>query len=154
MKENSSQMLKLLLFLLMLHSPVIAQSTWRGMRFGMTEAEVRKVYEGIGEYALYKGEDYLQDGNQLLKTMVARVRFMLTGKAETLNRIEITSTNPFAKLAAGPPAAGPSLTAIRLVSSDLAEKYGKPVTEEVECSLTAAIVVLQNTRPCTCTRRW
>ncbi len=44
-----------------------AQSTWRGLRFGMTETEVRKAYDGVfRDHEPAEGAFDLVDDNQRL----------------------------------------------------------------------------------------
>ena len=61
-----SKMSRVLLFILTLNSSLIAQNTWQGLRFGMSEQEVRKTYKGtLLKDAGGQGQaDYLRDDNQ------------------------------------------------------------------------------------------
>jgi hypothetical protein len=129
---------KVLLLLLLLNLSAFAQDTWGGLRFGMSEDEVRKAHQGSlrkmseGEVSDMYTERYqeeakskyiLEDANQTLEKTPAQLRLIFSKDQRTLLEVNVT-------------AKGNSPTVIYLLNRDLIEKYGRPVTEEGECNAT------------------
>jgi hypothetical protein len=146
----------ILLIVLAAEGVSFAQSTWKGLRFGMSETEVRKTYTG----ALRKEVTQLQetvlvdDSVELLGTALsvrASVRLSL-GKAGKLEVINIIAKNPFATEKDEASASGSSLAAIKELTSRLIDKYGKPLTEEGQCDLT--VDMLLTGKPVLCNDMW
>jgi hypothetical protein len=139
----------ILLIVLAAEGVSFAQSTWKGLRFGMSETEVRKTYTG----ALRKEVTQLQetvlvdDSVELLGTALsvrASVRLSL-GKAGKLEVINIIAKNPFATEKDEASASGSSLAAIKELTSRLIDKYGK-------CDLT--VDMLLTGKPVLCNDMW
>jgi hypothetical protein len=119
---------------------VSAQTTWNGLRFGASEADVRKEYQGVlQKKPTEDGRFILLDENQKLANQraMAALHFDKSGK---LNLIEVFLKDPFAA-ESGASATGSSFSIISVVGDHLAEKYGKPITEEGKCQLTIRDVV-------------
>ena len=82
------------------HGTVFAQATWKGLRFGMSEAEVRKTYGAtLQKEVTDQREMVLVDGAiELLGAALsvrARAEFSL-GKAGKLEVINLIVKDPFA----------------------------------------------------------
>lgn len=131
-----------------------AQTTWKGLRFGTSEPDVRKEYQGTlqkkltddGQLALWDEDQKLLD-----QRATAGLHFDKSGK---LAFIEVFLKNPFVS-APGTSAIGKSLAIITVLGENLAEKYGKPITEEGECRVTAGEVVSSAPETIfTCKKMW
>ena len=135
----------------------IAQTTWRDLRFGMTEEEVRKVYDGtvrkLSEEEVSnvyterfqeeaKSEDILEDVGQKLEGLPTRARLVFDKKSNTLRRIDLTANKPFEGRPDGSEVTGASLAAIEMLNRDLSEKYGRAVTEAGACNATRVVSAL------------
>jgi hypothetical protein len=131
-------------FLLLLISALAsAQTTWRGLRFGTDEAEVRKVYQGTlqndQELLTKYGRIVLTDRDQKLADQRATAHLYFN-KSGGLDEVELMLQEPFATEPANS-AIPKSFAFITILDQELAEKYGKPTTREGECGLTIGDVV-------------
>ncbi len=130
-----------------------AQSTWKGLRFGASEADVRKEYEGTLQKKLSDdGRLVLVDVDQKLadQRATADLHFDKNGK---LTMIELYLKDPFAA-ERRTDAIGSSFAVITVLGNSLAEKYGKPVTEEGECRLSIEDVVNNSQKIFSCNKMW
>jgi hypothetical protein len=130
-----------------------AQTTWKGLKFGMSEADVRKEYQGSLEKKLVENGAYeLFDRDQkLLKwPATAGLYFEKSGK---LSLIEVFMNDPFAA-ESGTLATGSSFAVMSVVTDGLVEKYGKWISEDGECQLTIHHVVYNPRKIFTCKKLW
>jgi hypothetical protein len=135
---------------------LFAQSTWKGLRFGMSEVEIRKTYgAALRREVNGKQEAVLVDDSvELLgATLSVRARVELfLGKAGKLEVINIIAKSPFADEKNETNAGGSSLAAIEELTRRLVSKYGKPLTEEGQCGLTAEMLLSR--KPALCNDMW
>ena len=146
---------KVLALLLLLNLSAFTQTTWRGLHFGMSEPQARKVYEGTLRQAYpadVSGAFTLIDDNQKLEGMPARASLHFNG-AKTLRGISLVVKDPFAN-ETEISAAGSSLATIDVLNDDLIEKYEKPTIKEGECALTARMISLNQRSPFSCKMMW
>jgi hypothetical protein len=146
----------ILLIVLAVEGVSFAQSTWKGLRFGMSEAEARKTYGGTLRKEVTEGQEtvLVDDSVELLGAALsvrAEVRLSL-GKAGKLEVINIIAKNPFANEKDQSSASGSSLAAVTELTSRLTDKYGKPVTEDGDCRLTAEMLLSR--KPALCNDMW
>lgn len=138
------------------HGAVLAQTTWRGLRFGMSEADVRKAYGGTLRKEVSEAQEtVLVDDNRELLGAALSVRAKVDlslGKAGKLEVINITAENPFSEQRDATSASGSSLAAITELTTRLEDKYGKPITEEGQCKLTAEMLI--GRKPLLCKAMW
>ena len=87
-------MIRLVFVSLIFTQLVAAQATWHGLRFGMTEAEVREQYQGTLQKVETEGLIFLRDSNQKLASWPAVADLGFDGKAK-LNRISVYTKDPF-----------------------------------------------------------
>jgi hypothetical protein len=133
-----------------------AQSTWKGLRFGMSEAEVRKSYTGALRKEVTEGHEtvLIDDSVELLGAALsvrAKVELSL-GKANKLEVINITAKDPFADDKDQTSASGSTEAAIEEITSKLVDKYGKPLTEDDQCNLTTRMLLTH--KPILCNAMW
>ncbi len=133
------------------------QSTWKGLRFGMSETEVRNTYGKALQKQVNEAQetDLVDDNFELLPAPLnvpARVGLSLgkSGKLEVINII--AKENPFANEKDDASASGSTLALIDEMTSRLVDRYGKPLTEEGECKLT--VEMLLNHTPVVCHAVW
>jgi hypothetical protein len=135
---------------------LFAQSTWKGLRFGMSEAEVRKTYGGTSRKEVTgRQETVLVDESVELLGAALSVRAKVDlslGQAGKLEVINIIAENPFANEKDETNASGSSLGAIEELTRRLIDKYGKPLTEEGQCKLTAEMLLSR--KPVLCNDMW
>lgn len=125
-------MSKLLLILTLLGSLASSQTTWKGLRFGMSEDEVRKTYEGPLQPSDQDGEYMgLGDTSQRLEGMPMSVHLVFSGVPKKLAWISLLVNKPFADQAGD--LASVSRVKIKMLEQHLVEKYGKPIREGKEC---------------------
>jgi len=146
----------ILLVVLVADGASFAQSTWKGLRFGMSEAEVRTTYTGVLRKEVTENQEtvLVDDSYELLGpalSVPAKVELSLgkTGKLEVIN---ITAKNPFANEKDEASASGSTLAAVNEVTQRLTDKYGKPLTEEGQCELTAEMLL--DRKPVFCNDTW
>src|ERR1035438_5325956 len=146
----------ILLIVLAVEGASLAQSTWKGLRFGMSEAEVRKTYGGtLRKEVTERQETVLVDDSVELLGAALSVRAMVDlslGKAGKLEVINIIAEKPFANEKDETSASGSSLAAIEELTRRLIDKYGKPLTEEGQCRLTAEMLLSR--KPVLCNDMW
>jgi hypothetical protein len=135
----------ILLIVLAVDGVSFAQSTWKGLRFGMSEAEVRKTYTGALHIVVNENQEtvLVDDSVELLGAALsvrASVRLSL-GKAGKLEVINIIAENPFATEKDETSAIGSSSAAISELTNRLIDKYGKPLTQEGSCNLTVDMLL-------------
>jgi len=122
----------------------------------MSEAEVRKTYGGTLREEVSKAQEtVLVDDNRELLGAALSVRAKVDlslGKAGKLQVINIIAQNPFADEKNETSASGSSLAAIVELTNRLTDKYGKPITEEGQCKLTAEM--LMSHKPVLCNTMW
>jgi hypothetical protein len=146
-------MLKIALFILMAAEIASAQTTWKGLRFGMGEVDVRKEYPASFEKKpLQNGGFALLDRGQKLagSQATAELFFDKNGKLE---QIDLSMKDPFTGEPNSSPAAGSTLAVISILTDKLVEKYGASTTQKGTCELTAADLVPPD-RVFTCDRLW
>jgi hypothetical protein len=122
----------------------------------MSEAEVRKTYTGAlrKEVTAIQETVLINDNYELLGaglSVPAKVELSL-GKAGKLEVINIIAKNPFATEKDETSASGLSLAAIQELTKRLIDKYGKPLTEEGQCNLTAEMLLTH--KPVLCNDMW
>ena len=145
-------MLKIALLILMTAEIASAQTTWKGLRFGMTEADVRKAYHASLELKRNeKGELSLLDRNQKLAGTQATAEFYF-GKSGKLEQIGLSMKDPFA--AKPDTAAGSSLAVIETLNDELVQKYGASISRKGTCDLTAEDLVNARIPIFTCESLW
>jgi hypothetical protein len=92
-------MRKIFLIAFAVHGVLFAQATWKGLRFGMPEAEVRKAYGGELHKEVSESQNViLVDNPELLPAplkMRAKVELSL-GKGDKLEVINIIAKDAFA----------------------------------------------------------
>jgi hypothetical protein len=133
--------LKIALLILMAAEVASAQTTWKGLKFGMSEADVRATYTASFEKKpLDTGGFALIDRGQELagSKATAQLDFDKNGKLE---QIDLTME------------AGSSLATVGFLTDKLVEKYGASVSQEGHCDLTADDLVAPS-KMFTCTRLW
>jgi len=141
------------LFVLMIGQVSFAQTTWKGLRFGMSEADLRKEYTASLEKNLTEnGEFKLTDKNQELYGSRATAEFYFD-KDGKLSMIELFMKDPFAGMST---ATGASLALVSDFPKRLVEKYGVPVSQEGDCEdWTAEIAVTSyQGKIFSCDKRW
>jgi hypothetical protein len=137
---------------LAVNGAVFAQTTWQGLRFGMSGAEVRKVYGGVLRVEVSKAQEtvLVDDSRELLGAALsvrAKVDLFL-GKADKLEAINIIVKNPFADEKDATGASGSTLAALAELTDRLTDKYGQPTTEKGQCNLTAEMLATHKTLSC------
>lgn len=147
---------RIVLIVLAAGQVMFAQSTWKGLRFGMSEVDVRKTYGGTLHKEVTKAQEtvLVEDSVELLGAALsvrAQVRLSL-GKGDKLEVINIVAENPFANDKDETNASGSSLGAIDELTRRLVDKYGKPLTEEGQCKLTAEMLLSR--KPVLCNDMW
>jgi hypothetical protein len=146
----------ILLIMLAAEGVSFAQSTWKGLRFGMSEAVVRKTYTGALRKEVTENQVtvLVDDSVELLGAALsvrASVRLSL-GRAGKLEEINIIAKEPFSNEKDDVSAGGASKAAIEEITSRLIDKYGKPLTEEAQCSLTTEQILSH--KPVLCNEMW
>jgi hypothetical protein len=129
-------MLKIALFIVVVAQVASAQTTtWKGLRFGMKEADVRKEYPASFEKKLIEqGEFALLDRNQTLAGSKATEELYFD-KSGKLEQIDLSlPDDPFAA-DSDTSAAGSSLAVVSMVSQKLVEKYGVAIAQEGRCEV-------------------
>ncbi len=146
-----------ILLVLAVQGFVYGQSTWKGLRFGMSEAEVRATYGKALQKQVNETQEtvLVDDSFELLPAPVsvpATVRLSLgkSGKLEVINII--AKESPFANEKDEASASGSTLAVVEEVTRGLVEHYGKPLTEEGKCNLTAEMLL--NHEPVVCDAMW
>jgi hypothetical protein len=132
----------------------VGQATWKGLRFGATEAEVRKEYQGVLQPK--QTDDHqliLMDNDQKLGNQRATANLYFD-KSIKLSLIEVFMKDPTTGEADSMKAAGLSFALITVLGDSLSEKYGKPITEEGECRLTLPDVSANPAKIFTCNKTW
>jgi len=149
--------LQTILLVLAVQGFLYGQSTWKGLRFGMSEADVRAAYGKPLQKEVNETQEtvLVDDTFELLPPPVsvpATVRLSLgkSGKLEVINII--AKESPFANEKDEASASGSTLAVVEQVTSSLVEHYGKALTEEGECKLTAEM--LMNHTPVVCNAVW
>jgi hypothetical protein len=154
LQEWDNRMSKTILLILMAAQVASAQTTWKGLRFGMSEADVRKEYSAsLEKETTEDGEFQLSDANQELFGSRAMALFFFDRNGK-LSQIELFMKDPFADKA-GTGATGSSLALISEMPKKLIEKYGVSVSQKGECDL-AAEDIFENppTKIFTCDKLW
>lgn len=146
-----------ILLVLVVQGFLYGQSTWKGLRFGMSEAEVRATYGKALQREVNETQEtvLVDDAFELLPaplSVPASVRLSLgkSGKLEVINII--AKESPFANEKDEASASGSTSAVIDEMTSRLVDRYGKPLTEEGECKLTAEM--LMNHTPVVCHAVW
>lgn len=136
-----------------------AQETWKGLRFGMTEAEARTSYQGTLQIEPdpkfeVAGHVALSGRDQTLVEMPA-LAVLSFDASKKLDSISLYVQSPFADKT-GNDAVGSSLAAINHLNEGLVEKYGKPSADRGNCELTARMIVYERNPSgiWTCNRMW
>jgi hypothetical protein len=137
----------LLLILMGLNLTLAGQTTWGGLRFGMTESEVRAAMKGQIETTGYETgtEFYTPFKIKVVKvgpaTGTAELSFDL--KKKTLQRVWLNLSHADEKATFGKlttDEAASRLGAYEYVSKQLLEKYGRPVNETGSCPTSDEII--------------
>lgn len=132
------------LLTLTIHGVLLAQTTWKGLRFGMSEAEIRTTYgANLRKEISAKGAVLVDEDLELLGAPLrvrAHVELSL-GKVDKLRVIDIVVKSPFANEKNETSASGASLAAVGELMTRLTDKYGNPITEEGHCELTAEMLL-------------
>jgi hypothetical protein len=111
-------------------------TTWKGLRFDMSETEVRKQYPASFEKKpIQNGESELVDRNQKLAGQPASAELFFD-KSGKLDQISL-SMEPIAEEIDSSKAAGSSLALIDMLNRQLVEKYGQAVSKSGKCDPTA-----------------
>ena len=122
----------------------------------MSEAEVRKTYGGtLRKEVTERQETVLVDDSVELLGAALSVRAKVDlslSKAGKLEVINIIAEKPFANEKDETSASGSSLAAIEELTRRLVDKYGKPLTEEGQCRLTAEMLLSR--KPVLCNDMW
>lgn len=146
-------MLKIILLIFTAAEIAAAETNWKGLRFGMSDADVRKVYPASFEKKPTENGAYeLLDHDQKLSKWpaTAGLYFDNTGK---LSLIELFMEDPFAN--SGSSATGSSFAVMSVLTDSLVEKYGKSISQKGECELTIHDVVYsQPEKLFTCEKLW
>lgn len=149
-------MRKIFLIAFAVHGVLFAQTTWKGLRFGMSEAEVRKAYGGELHKEVSESQNViLVDNLELLRAplkMRAKVELSL-GKGDKLEVINIIAKDAFADEKSETNAKGATLAAVNELTTRLTDKYGNPTTEEGKCKPTAEML-LDNQNLLSCSKMW
>jgi hypothetical protein len=145
--------LKVAILLLVIVDVAAAQTTWKGLRFGMTATDVRKSYPApLVQKRAENGDLSLLDQNQKLAGIRSTAEFYF-GKSGKLEQIGLSMKDPFASKS-DTDAAGSSLAVIETVNDQLVEKYGAAVSQKGHCGLTADDFVSARIPIFTCERLW
>lgn len=150
--------------LLLAALPVLGQATWGGLRFGMTEAQVKAVLKGrvipttggspgTQEYTPLKIPSVTAGGAKGLGELSFNVR------QKTLERIWLDFSRYDEKSSGGPSddESATRITTYGYISRSLLEKYGKPVNETGYCPTQDELVehfVRDPLGSIRCTRLW
>jgi hypothetical protein len=118
-----------------------AQTTWQGLKFGMSEQDARKQYQRTlekvpaadGSFQLVDSAQKLTGGNPDAGWQAAAHLYF--DKGSKLAHIEVVMTDPLLT-ASGTSATGDSFAAISVLTEKLVQKYGEPISHEGECGLT------------------
>ena len=130
-----------------------AQTTWKGLRFGMSEAEARKQYPAqLEKKSIENGEFELVDRNQKLidKPASAKLFFDKSGKLDQIS----LEMEPFAVDVDASKAAGSSLAVIEILNKQLVEKYGQATSKEGKCDVIAEDFLSESQPTFTCDSLW
>lgn len=124
-----------LVFALMTVPALVAQSTWHGLKFGMSETEIRQAYQGTLQAQVGpSGGRMLVDTNQKLSVWKATAYLHLDDDGK-LASVEVIMKDPFA-LQSTTSALGLSFAVIPVLNDELVQKYGRPVTATGDCNAT------------------
>jgi hypothetical protein len=122
-----------------------AQTTWKGLRFGMSDIEAQKQYKGtLQKEAPRKDAEAgsawitLTDRNQKLLQMPARVSLEFDKTTKALAQIDIIVENAVGSEV--DPTGAPTAI-IDGLNNHVREKYGAPIILEGDCGLTVEILV-------------
>ena len=142
----------ILLIVLAAEGVSFAQATWKGLRFGMSEADVRKEYPASFEKKpIENGEFALLDRDQKLAgwQATAELYFDKSGKLE---QIDLSTKHPPTDEPNTSSGAGSSLAVISVVTDKLVEKYGPSISQDGTCEVTATDFLTR--KMFTCERLW
>lgn len=128
-----------------------AQSTWKGLRFGMSEEEILKEYKGaLRKQISEKSETQLVTENVELwpsvsgsEAVIAEGRFTL-GSGNKLQLIDLTVRPENIS--------STTLAMTSLLAQRISEKYGQPVSMKGECNATPATLI--RSLLLTCIQSW
>jgi hypothetical protein len=130
-----------------------AGTTWKGLRFGMTESEVRQAYpkplqrvnSGPNNQFVTLTDEYELYGEPLHAHAQAKLGMGDGGNLEVVNIIVSSENSGSAN----------SLAITDTITDDLKSKYGEPVSQEGGgCSSREAVVELVRIGYTRCTMRW
>lgn len=152
-KERSFMKITALMFCLSVACVGFAQSTWQGLKFGMSEQDVRSQYQGtLEKVPSADGGFQLVDTAQKLTgenpnagwQAAAHLHF---DKSAKLASIEVVMTDR--------PDTGDSFAAISVLTDKLVQKYGVPISSDGECGTTIEDVVYNPPQKIfTCKKLW
>ena len=160
-KKEGRSLSKLLLFASVAAGLLHAQQTWNGFRFGMSDAEVQKMYEGTLRVVKQDdGQTALVDSAMRWRRrginidLVASVSFGLDG-SQKLERTSIVVKEPLERDGKSD-ASGDTLAVLGLLAKTLPEQYGAAVSSKGECDLDLMpkMMVYDPGKPLSCEKMW
>jgi hypothetical protein len=118
-----------------------AQTTWKGLKFGMTEEEVRKVFSStLDKENLAKGRYALLNRSQNLFDTRATAKFYFSADGK-LDMISVFMLDPFANDPNPNQAEAKTIEIIETANKELTGKYGNPLSVEGDCAVTVESVM-------------
>jgi hypothetical protein len=140
--------------ILMTAEIVLAQTTWKGLKFGMSEADLRKDYTGSVEKLPADADGFiLVDKNQKVDSWAAEANFLFDAHGK-LSQIRLIMNDPFAA-ESDSKAIALALAVTDVIPKRLVERYGVPTSRTGECALTAEDLVLSKPgKIFTCDQLW
>jgi hypothetical protein len=154
LKTGVTIMLKIALMMILTAAQIAsAQTTWKGLRFGMSEAEVRKQYPAsFVKKPIQNDEFELVDRDQKLvgQSASAELFFDKAGKLEQIS----LDMEPLADDIEATKAAGSSLAVIQMLNKQLVEKYGQATSANGKCDLAAEDLLSKSVPIFTCESLW
>jgi hypothetical protein len=141
----------MILFCLLSSSYALAQTTWKGLRFGMSETEFKQAYSGnlrevpAGEKVFELNDDDVQ----LIPDVSFQAKFWFISG---LYRIYLEmKEDPFA---GNPNATAKSVASMNFLNEQLQLKYGSPIVERGECRITSTMLVINPNFAGMCNKSW
>lgn len=156
-------MLHSALFLLLFAVPLIAQTTWGGLKFGMTEAEVSSVMKdqieatGFGPGTQFYAPFKIKSVTVGPATGVGTLRFDVKKKTLQGVWLDLYPEHDPAVHKLSTSEAGSRVVVYDYVAKQLLEKYGRPVNEAGRCPTRDEAIEHLVMRPLDtikCTRLW
>jgi hypothetical protein len=147
-------MLKIALMMILTAAQIAsAQTTWKGLRFGMSEAEVRKQYPAVFEKKPIQNDEFAlvaRDQKLVGEPASAELFFDKDGKLDQIS----LDIEPLADDIEATKAAGSSLAIIQMVNKQLVEKYGQATSTHGKCDLAAEDLISKAVPIFTCDSLW